>query len=247
MEKTQAQAKAEGGGSRSNTKRKGGPPEVEEGTEAIRKRRGSRRKKPTARNFMLKPMRSIAPLVRCDPARLERIRLKERYHDEKASKSGKKESEMPAISCPFSVPFSVELAEGYRSTPSAPTMPTTASTSREPSRSSTSEIRANNGNDAKHRFQRSDFNKIIRHEIDAQASRAAKRRKMVDHSKPDPPPSRDACRNLSTESTKGKTNDKGDKSQRVSEFRSVREKSVQDAISRLLSRGDRNSEPHEEV
>ena len=239
--KAQAQAKAEGSGSRRSTKRKKDPPEVEEGSEAIRKRRGNQRRKIIARNFKLKPMKSIAPLVRCDPARLERIRIREKLNKHKVNMNDKQDSELPACSgsVPFVFPIGVELAEGYRSTPSAPTMATTTPSSREPTRSDISERRANGVYETKQRSQRSDFNRHIMQDINDQAVRAAKRRKVSDHKKPTPPPTRAACRNSSTEPIKGKTHE--DQGQRVSEFRTVREK---DAIFRLLSRGDRNSEPH---
>ena len=76
--RAQDQANAEESGSRRSTKRKKGPHEVEEGFEAIRKRKGNQKRKTIARNFRLKPMRSIAPRVRYDPARLERIRAREK-------------------------------------------------------------------------------------------------------------------------------------------------------------------------
>ena len=76
-------------------------------------------------------------------------------------------------------------------------------------------------------------------DINDQAERAAKRRKVSDHKKPNPIPTRVACRNSSTESIKGKTHEA--QGQRVSEFRTVREK---DAIFRLLSREGKDSEPH---
>ena len=156
---------------------------------------------------MLEPMRSIAPLVRCDPARLERIRLKEKHNDGKANKDKNKDFERPDNSSSFSisVPFRVELAEGYASTPSVPTMPTTPSSSREPTRNTTSEFRANDGYEAKQRIQRSDFDKHIKQDIDLQASKAAKRRRISDE-KPTPPPTRVACKNL-------RTNDKEHQSQ----------------------------------
>ena len=247
--KAQAQTQAEGSGGRSSTNKKRGPPEVEEGTEAIRKRKGSRRKRPVARSYRLKPMKTLAPQARCDPIRLERIRLKEKCLKDNASKDEKMPSETPANS----FPYHVELAEEYRSTLSDPTMPMTSTPCRGPSRTSFSGKCANDGKDAKvdahrnsmqNRTQRSDFNKFIKQEIHEQASRAAKRRKVSDRSTPNPPVPRDACKNSGTESIKGKTNDKGKQSQRVTEFRSFREKSEQDAIFRLLSRDDRNTEPH---
>ena len=72
-----ARAEAERSGSRKSWKRKNAPPIVEEGVEFIRNRRGQKARISVARNFTLKPMRSIASMVRPDPARLERIRLKE--------------------------------------------------------------------------------------------------------------------------------------------------------------------------
>ena len=75
-------------------------------------------------------------------------------------------------------------------------------------------------------------------DINDQAERAAKRRKVSDHEKPNPIPTRAACRNSSTESIKGKT--KEAQGQRVSEFKTCREK---DAIFRLLSREGKDSEP----
>ena len=117
--KAQAQAQAEGSGGRSSTNMNRGPPEVEEGTEATRKRKGSRRKRPIARSCLLKPMRTLAPQVRCDPIRLERIRLKEKYLKDNASKDEKMLSETPATS----FPYQVELTEEYRSTPSGLTRP----------------------------------------------------------------------------------------------------------------------------
>ena len=95
------------------------------------------------------------------------------------------------------------------------------------------ELRTNDGCEAKQRIRRSDFEKHIRQDIDLQA---AKRRRTSDE-KPNPQPERDARKNLKIEA-------EGHQSQRVSEFKTAREKADQDAISRLLSRGDRNSEPH---
>ena len=137
------------------------------------------------------------------------------------------------ISPPF-FPEGVELAEGYRSAPSAPTMATTTSASREPTRSIISERRANEVYEVKRRSQRNDFNKLIRQDINDQAEKAAKRRKVSDHMKPN-----HASRNSVIESIKGKTHEA--QGQRVSEFRTVREK---DAIFRLLSRECEDSEPH---
>ena len=88
--RAQDQARAEGSETRRSTKRRKAPPEVEEGSEAIRKRRGNQRRKILARSFRLKPMKSIAPLVRCDPARLERIRAKQKYNE-----NAKRDSERP--------------------------------------------------------------------------------------------------------------------------------------------------------
>jgi len=93
--------------------------------------------------------------------------------------------------------------------------------------------------EVKQRSQRDDFNRHIRQAINDQAEKAATRRKVSDHEKPNPIPTRAACRNSSTEPIKGKTHEA--QGQRVSEFRTVREK---DAIFRLLSREGKDSEPH---
>ena len=69
----------------------------------------------------------------------------------------------------------------------------------------------NDGKDAKvdahrksmqKRTQRSDFNKLIKQEIEEQACRAAKRRKVSDPIKPSLSFSEDACKILGTESIK---------------------------------------------
>ena len=83
--RAKVQAEADEGGICKKNKRKNEPPVVEEGAEEIRRRRGERKNKAFARNFTLKPMRSIAPLLRCDPARLERIRQKEKDNKHKAN------------------------------------------------------------------------------------------------------------------------------------------------------------------
>ena len=107
-------------------------------------------------------MRSIAPVLRCDPARLERIRRKERAN---------KEVEMH-LSSSSSGPLSVELAEEYSRTSSA-----THTMARN---STTSEFRANEVQMAKQQINRKDFDKQIQHDIELQASRTAKRRKTSD-------------------------------------------------------------------
>ena len=101
-----AREEDERGGSNKSWKRKNAPPIVEEGLEAIRNRRGKRARVTTTRNFTPKPMKTMAPVLRCDPDRLERIRIKERANKEF-------EVHLSSIS---SDPKSVELADEYRST-----------------------------------------------------------------------------------------------------------------------------------
>ena len=58
---------SERGGSKNSWKRKNAPPIVEEGIEAIRNRKGKKARATADRNFTLKPMRTLAPVLRCDP------------------------------------------------------------------------------------------------------------------------------------------------------------------------------------
>jgi hypothetical protein len=46
-------------------------PEVDEDKETFRMRKGRKRQSRHQRNYKLKPMRTLAPQIRCDPARLE--------------------------------------------------------------------------------------------------------------------------------------------------------------------------------
>ena len=152
------------------------PPVVEEGAEAIRKRRGTKKNKVFARNFTLKPMRSIAPLLRCDPARLERIRQKEKDNKYKAStdlnNDGETQVQVDRNNCTNNVPI----------------MPSTVSSSHEPSTSTSSEFRANEGDSTRQRIQRSDFSKHIQQDIEAQASNAAEKKKdLGEEAKPSMP------------------------------------------------------------
>ena len=240
-----AQAEADEGGSRRAKKRKNTPPIVEEGSEAIRNRRGLKGKKVFTRNSTLKPMRTIAPLLKCDPARLERIRLKEKHNHYKATmnKSDDDEQQVSSSSSSSSsssgsLPPRVELAEEYRSTPSGHAMPITPPPSREPTRSNTSEFRANDGYNEKQRNQRSDFNKQIQRDMELQASNAAARRKTSDE-KPNP-----ACKILKT--TEFKTaRDKADHKKQNAPTdldkcisRGGNQCAEQAAIFRLLSRGN---------
>ena len=151
-----AREEAERGGSKKSWKRKNAPPIVEDGFEAIRNRRGKKARAALSRNFTLKPMRTIAPVLRCDPARLERIRIKERAN---------KEFEV-CLSSSSSDPMSVELAEEYRSTSSAP--------STMAKRTTNPESRANETQIAKQQFKRKDLDKQIQRDIELQASRPAK-------------------------------------------------------------------------
>ena len=165
-------------------------------------------------------MRTIAPLVRCDPARRERIRLKERLN-----KDGEKQ-----MSSSSSVPLSVELAEECRSAPSAPNTMAT--------RNTTMEFRANEDQKTKQHDKRKDFDEQIQRDIELQASRAAKRRKTSD-AKPNP-----ACKNL--ENFEFKTaREKADHKKRKAHTDPDKcislggnRRDEQAAIFRLLSRGD---------
>ena len=135
------------------------------------------------------------------------------------------------------------MAEEYRSTSSDHAMPITPPSCREPARSTTSEFRANDGYRVKQRLQRSDFNKQIQRDIELQASNAAKRRKTSDE-KPNL-----ACKNLKTIEFKTAREKADHKKQNAP---TDPDKCISQgghrcadhaAIFRLLSRGDRNSEP----
>jgi len=160
-----AREDAERGGRTRSWKRKNAPPIVEDGGQSIRNRRGPKAKAAFAMNFTLKPMRSIAPVLRCDPARLERIRHKERAN---------KEVEMH-VSGSSSRPFDVELAEEYGSTSSAHHTMAESST--------TSKFRANTDDSKRQRNSRKYFNKLIMMDVEAQA---AKRRNTSPQDRPNP-------------------------------------------------------------
>ena len=151
-------------------------------------------------------MRSIAPLLRCDPARLERIRSKQRASEEI-------EMRMRGSS---SIPFSVELAGEYRSTPPAPHIMAERTTTLEP--------RANEGQINKEHLKRKAFDTQIRKDIQQQASRATKRMRASDV-KPEP---MHANKNLEHA-------DREHHIRHAGEFKSTRQKVEDGAIQRLIT------------
>ena len=155
----------------------------------------------------------MAPVVRCDPEMLERIRLKERtYKDD--------ETHMSSSS---SNPLRVELAEEYRSTSSAHQTMAISST--------TSESRANDGRINKEHLKRKAFDMQIRQNIQQQASRATKRMRANDV-KPEP---MHANKNLEHVEREHQNRHAG-------EFKTARNKAEDGAIFRLLTKG-RMKEP----
>ena len=119
-------------------------------------------------------------------------------------------------------------------TNNVPIMPSTASSSHEPSRSTSSDFRANEGDSTRLRIQRSDFNKLIQQDIEAQAISAAKRRR-TSQEKP----------NLASKSSIISHDVR--QSQRAAEFKdnmptNARERTEHGALFRLLSGGHRDNE-----
>ena len=231
-----AREEDERGGSNKSWKRKNAPPIVEEGLEAIRNRKGKKARVAIIRNFTLKPMRTIAPVLRCDPDRLERIRIKERAN---------KEFEVH-LSSSSSDPRSVELAEEYRSISSA--------TSTMAKSTATPRSRANEFQTAKQQLKRKDFDKQIQQDIALQASRPAKKMRTSD-AKPNHAIRnswsvgrglQDQCDTASSSARKHlRIEDDVHQSQRVSEFKIARENPIKMRCSGSCPRGDRNSEPPE--
>ena len=196
---------AERCGSRGSWKRKNAPPIVKEGGDPIRNRRGQKARRAVARNFTLKPMRSVVPEVRCDPEMLEQIRLKERTpKDDETHMSGNS-----------SDPLRVELAGEYRSTSSAAQ---TMAMKR-----STSDYRANEGQIQSEQLKRKAFDTQIRHDIQQQASRA--KRMRANDMKPEPMHA----------ITNPEQVEKVHLKQLAAEFKSARNKADDGAIFRLLT------------
>ena len=157
------QAEAERGGGQRTLKRKDAPPVVEERSEAIRNRRGKKARAIVTKNFRLKPMRSVAPVLRCNPAMLKRIRLKQ-----KANKEMETEKRVRGSS---STPPSVELAAEYRSTPADHIMAASRTSG---------ETRANEGCTTENHLKRREFEEQLHQDILMQASRSAKRMKYAE-------------------------------------------------------------------
>ena len=167
--KAHDQAKAD----RGNASRR--PPEVKEGREAIRRRRGKQGTKTTTRNFMLKPMRTIAPLVRCDPRRLERIRAKQLHYQNAQSQ---------ASSSGISPQMLARKRVSAGSSPSNELGPTpdernerAVSNPDRPNERAVFTPRAKGDQVALKQLRRKDFNEQIRCDIELQAQKTAKRRR----------------------------------------------------------------------
>ena len=108
------------------------PPEVEEGSESIKMKKGRKRKSITQRSYKLKPMRSITTQVRHDPTRLARIKEKEKLARERTqSEAGKanigecnfKKDHQGTSSNESCLPYVVEFGERYRSASASPAIP----------------------------------------------------------------------------------------------------------------------------
>ena len=97
------------------------PPQVKEHSEAIRIKKGQRRRRNGPRNFNLKAMRSVTTEVKCNPFQLERVRLKQQ-----TPTTEDVENKLPAIDSinksNVSGPSAVELGDGYRSARSSTAM-----------------------------------------------------------------------------------------------------------------------------
>ena len=120
------------------------------------RRKGKKARTTADKNLKLKPMRTLAPILRCDPQRLERIRCKEKANKETAQH----------LSSSSRDPMGVELAEEYRSTPSAASIM---------ARSPTIQLsRANEIQITKDNLKRKDFDKQIQQDIERQAARPGK-------------------------------------------------------------------------
>ena len=118
----------------------------------------------STRNFRLKPMRSVAPDLRCDPAMLKRIKLKQKANKEMEIEKRERGSS--------STPTSVELAAEYRSTPADHIMAARSHFHRNfaRTRSRTTE----------NHLKREEFDKQLHQDILLQASRSAKRMKYAE-------------------------------------------------------------------
>lgn len=227
---------AEGGGSRKFCKRKAAPPVVEEGVEAIRNRRGTKARTTSTRIFTLKPMRSIAPLLRCDPARLERIRARQRANKEiemrmKGSSSSsvqREESKFVPVDAVNGLPSNFvapELDDGFTEL-EWPELSEKV-TSRHPI-----EPRANEDHIDKKHFDRKAFDTQLQQDILHQASRATKRMRTADM-KPRP-----MHANMNLEHA-----DREHQIRLAGEFKSARQKVEDGAILRLITKGKLNEPP----
>ena len=161
-------------------------------------------------------MRSVAPALRCDPAMLKRVKLKQKANKEMEIERRERGSS--------STPLSVELAAEYRSTPADHIMAA--------SRTSV-ETRANDSRTTENRLKREEFDKQLQQDILMQASRSAKRMKYAEMNQ------MHASTNSGSSSCGGvKVEGVGKPLRQDREFKNPRERSEQGAICRLLARGD---------
>jgi len=234
--RAKAQEMSERGGRKNSWKRKYAPPIVEEGIETIRSRKGKKARTTADKNLKLKPMRTLAPILRCDPQRLERIRCKEKANKETAQH----------LSSSSRDPMGVELAEEYRSTPSAASIM---------ARSPTIQLsRANEIHTTKDNLKRKDFDKQIQRDIERQAARPGKTTRTCEerpnHAKTNlgsiGGDLHNQCDNTSSTARPTSGNkDEGHQRPCRSEFKNARQKTDHEAILRLLSGGASDSKPPE--